>query len=215
MRRASARRAGVHGALRGAPRETANPGEPGDAKPRALPAAAQVVAGSRAAERDPSAWAIASPVPMILFASRCGSGAKMSLQYDYEQPGFLLYEELEVSPRASDPVIRAAYGRLMRVHVADPNKVDRLRRAFDVLSNPTNRTAYDAMGIEGRPAKQEVRYLRAGDKATTAGGAAAGASALMRAGQTGLIVALSVVSGLVGGFEIMRLLAERGTLPFG
>ena len=136
----------------------------------------------------------------------------MSLQYDYEAPAFLLYEELEVSPRASDPVIRAAYGRLMRVHAENLGKVDRLRKAFDVLSNPVNRTAYDAMGIEGGPQKKpEVRYLRKAGEREPAGGG--GLGALMQSSQTGLIVALSLFSGVVGGLEFMRILAERGMLP--
>jgi curved DNA-binding protein CbpA len=136
----------------------------------------------------------------------------MSLQYDYDAPPFPLYEELEVSPRASDPVIRAAYGRLMRVHSADAGKIERLKKAFDVLSNPVNRTAYDAMGIEGGPPpKPEVRYLRRQGERDEGGGP--GIAEMLRVNQIGVVVALSVLSGLVGGLEVMRVLASRGLLP--
>jgi DnaJ-class molecular chaperone len=139
----------------------------------------------------------------------------MSLQYDYEQPGFLLYEELEVSPRASDPVIRAAYGRLMRVHAADLGRVERLKKAFDVLSNPASRSAYDAMGTEGKQTKEKVRYLRKQDTRELAGAGGAEANAMFRGSQMGLIIALSLFSGIVGGLELMQQLAARGALPFG
>jgi curved DNA-binding protein CbpA len=121
----------------------------------------------------------------------------MSLQFDAEHPPFPLYEELEVSPRASDEVIRAAYGRLVRVHQADRGRVARLNAAFDVLSNPTKRGDYDSLGLEGQPA------MRGG-----------GAGVMSPGGQPrGLILALSLVSGALGGFELMRLLS--GAALFG
>jgi DnaJ-class molecular chaperone len=126
----------------------------------------------------------------------------MSLQYDYDHPGFQLYEELEVSPRASDPVIRAAYGRLMRTHAANRERCVRLQTAFDILSNPTARRAYDAQGAE------IIASAKGG------GGAIATSSGSQNA-QMGLILALSLVAGVLGGLEFMRVLAERGAMPFG
>lgn len=125
----------------------------------------------------------------------------MSLQYDYDHPGFQLYEELEVSPRASDAVIRAAYGRLMRTNAANRERCARLQTAFDILSNPTARRAYDAQGEE--PA------------AAADGRAGARAAAPNQNAQMGLILALSLVAGVLGGLEFMRVLADRGAMPFG
>lgn len=127
----------------------------------------------------------------------------MSLQYDYDHPGFQLYEELEVSPRASDPVVRAAYGRLMRTHAADRERCVRLQTAFDILSNPTARRAYDAQGVE-------VVASANGDGSGTVVRSIGSQNA-----QMGLILALALVAGVLGGLEFMRALASQGALPFG
>lgn len=126
----------------------------------------------------------------------------MSLQYDYDHPGFQLYEELEVSPRASDPVIRAAYGRLMRTNAASRERCVRLQTAFDILSNATARRAYDAQGAE-------VIASANGGGSVTATRTAGSQNA-----QMGLILALSLVAGVLGGLELMQALASGG-LPFG
>ena len=63
-----------------------------------------------------------------------------------------LYESLEVSPRASAAVIKAAYRCLVQMHHPDkhgghPSAVDRLARinhAYAVLSSPEQRARYDA-----------------------------------------------------------------------
>ena len=127
----------------------------------------------------------------------------MSLQYDYDHPGFQLYEALEVSPRASDPVIRAAYGRLMRTHAASRDRCIRLQTAFDILSNATARRAYDAQGAE---------VVLSADGRSTAGSTRTNTS---QHAQMGLILGLALVSGVLGGLELMRVLAARGGLPFG
>jgi curved DNA-binding protein CbpA len=122
----------------------------------------------------------------------------MSLQFDADHPPFPLYEELEVSPRASDEVIRAAFGRLVRVHSNDRGRVARLNAAFDVLSNPTKRHEYDLMGIEG--------HAVAG-----ASGGATRSSTQPRA----LILVLSLVAGALGGLELMRLFTTYARWPLG
>ena len=66
-----------------------------------------------------------------------------------EFPEFDLYEELEVSTRASLSVIQAAFRRLARdFHpdtVTDPRgqRMDRLNQAYEVLSDPARRGRYD------------------------------------------------------------------------
>ena len=61
-----------------------------------------------------------------------------------------LYEMLEVSPRASQDVIRAAYRALARHYHPDVNSdsdaADRIRRlnaAYEILGDPDNRAKYD------------------------------------------------------------------------
>ena len=58
------------------------------------------------------------------------------------------YDVLEVSPSASDKMIRLAYRELCRRHHPDHggNAVDmaRVAAAFATLSNPDSRMAYDA-----------------------------------------------------------------------
>ena len=63
-----------------------------------------------------------------------------------------LYESLEVSPRASAAVIKAAYRCLVQMHHPDkhgghPTAVEKLARinhAYAVLSSPEQRARYDA-----------------------------------------------------------------------
>ena len=70
-----------------------------------------------------------------------------------------LYETLEVSPRASAPVIKAAYRCLVQTHHPDKNPgdgaaVDRLvqiNHAYGVLSDPEKRSRYDLSCGFGAP----------------------------------------------------------------
>jgi curved DNA-binding protein CbpA len=70
-----------------------------------------------------------------------------------------LYETLEVSPRASAGVIKAAYRCLVQMHHPDkhgghPSAVDKLARinhAYAILSNPAQRAKYDAAVGTGAP----------------------------------------------------------------
>ncbi|OYU45204.1 MAG: hypothetical protein CFE44_08745 [Burkholderiales bacterium PBB4] len=63
------------------------------------------------------------------------------------------YDTLEVSPRASAEVIRAAYKSLMQRHHPDkqagaghdPTLATRIAQAYGVLSDPVQRAAYDAL----------------------------------------------------------------------
>ena len=62
-----------------------------------------------------------------------------------------LYEQLEVSPRASAPVIKAAYRCLVQIHHPDKNPDDpvaadrlvQINHAYSVLSEQTKRADYD------------------------------------------------------------------------
>ena len=62
-----------------------------------------------------------------------------------------LYEQLEVSPRASAPVIKAAYRCLVQLNHPDKNPDDPgaaerlvlINHAYAVLSDPQKRTDYD------------------------------------------------------------------------
>src|SRR5687767_10457447 len=62
-----------------------------------------------------------------------------------------LYEVLQVSPKAEPEVIQAAYRRLALKYHPDPNRhsptplerMTELNRAYEVLSDPSRRAAYD------------------------------------------------------------------------
>ena len=70
-----------------------------------------------------------------------------------------LYESLEVSPRASAAVIKAAYRCLVQMHHPDkhgghPSAVEKLARinhAYAVLSSPEQRARYDATAGNDSP----------------------------------------------------------------
>ncbi|KAI1316026.1 hypothetical protein EDD11_010489 [Mortierella claussenii] len=79
------------------------------------------------------------------------------------------YAVLNVSKKASDQEIKEAYQRMTRVFHPDKHstallkeaadsKFQLLCRAFEVLSNPQSRAAYDEYGIEGLSSKWEVGY---------------------------------------------------------
>ena len=75
---------------------------------------------------------------------------------------FDLYEELEVSPRASPEVIQAAYRRLAREFHPDtgrdpnPERMVRLNRAYATLSEPAARRRYDGLrGTRARPGERD------------------------------------------------------------
>ncbi len=83
-----------------------------------------------------------------------------------------LYEALEVSPRASDEVVRAAYRRLARAYhpdgaTPDAEKMVRLNLAFEVLSHPDKRAAYDRDRASGNAGQS--RGMPAGPDAAPAG----------------------------------------------
>jgi curved DNA-binding protein CbpA len=67
----------------------------------------------------------------------------------YTEP--TLYEDLEVSPRASAPVIKAAYRCLAQLNHPDKNpdqdsaaeRLTRINHAYAVLSDPAQRQFYD------------------------------------------------------------------------
>ena len=77
-------------------------------------------------------------------------------------PDFDLYEELEVSPRASEEVIQAAYRRLAQTfhpdHYKGPDsgRMTRLNVAREFLSDSLKRADYDRQ----RPGAQAVDLLR-------------------------------------------------------
>ncbi|MQC18741.1 MAG: hypothetical protein DWG80_06690, partial [Chloroflexi bacterium] len=88
-------------------------------------------------------------------------------------PDFDLYEELEVSPRASSEVIDAAYRRLARSHHPDgrgessSSKMVRLNVAYQVLSDAQKRGQYDGWlarkrASEGRFAGTKQAHGRSG-----------------------------------------------------
>jgi curved DNA-binding protein CbpA len=66
-------------------------------------------------------------------------------------PHFELYEELEVSPRASAEVIQVAYQRLARLHHPDVNsgtdtgRMGRLNLAYEILNDSLKRADYDLL----------------------------------------------------------------------
>ena len=72
-----------------------------------------------------------------------------------------LYQILGVSENASSEVIDATYRRLHAKYSAGPgagsedaaNQLAFLRLAYDVLSNPPQRSLYDARLAQGRPTK--------------------------------------------------------------
>lgn len=68
-----------------------------------------------------------------------------------DQNGFNAFSELEVAPHACDEVIRAAYGRLARIHRADPDRRQNLDRAFMLVTDP--RMRLELRRKFGRPAK--------------------------------------------------------------
>src|SRR6476661_8587614 len=75
-----------------------------------------------------------------------------------------LYEVLQVSPRASADVIRAAYHVLARSYHPDINpgpsaarQMRQLNVAYTVLSDPLQRAAYDAQGAEAARAGRQRR----------------------------------------------------------
>ena len=76
------------------------------------------------------------------------------------------YEVLEVSPRASAPVIKAAYRCLAQIYHPDKNPNDpqaaerlvRLNAAYAVLADPVRKARYDAtLIIPRRPPTHERR----------------------------------------------------------
>lgn len=63
-------------------------------------------------------------------------------------PDFDLYEELQISRRASMDVVKAAYTRLAKKYHPDANpdsekEMTRLNQAYEVLSDPDQRKAYN------------------------------------------------------------------------
>lgn len=76
----------------------------------------------------------------------------MSLEFD-------LYEVLEVPSDADDAAIRTAYFRMARVHPPDkdPRAFERIRQAYQTLSNRKTRQDYDAMRRFGGEIEETLR----------------------------------------------------------
>lgn len=64
-----------------------------------------------------------------------------------------LYETLEVGKNAEEKEIKKAYRKLSRVHHpdkgGDEHKFKEINAAYEILSDPEKRTAYDKYGLEG------------------------------------------------------------------
>lgn len=81
-----------------------------------------------------------------------------------------LYETLEVSPRASAPVIKAAYRCLVQLHHPDKHdgnavaaqKLVGINHAYEVLSDTVQRSRYDARRTAATTADR--RGYRAGSR---------------------------------------------------
>jgi curved DNA-binding protein CbpA len=65
--------------------------------------------------------------------------------------GVDLYEVLDISPQASEDDVKRAYFRLVKLHRPDqdPEGFERVRRAYEILSNPETRKAYDVARRHG------------------------------------------------------------------
>ena len=80
-------------------------------------------------------------------------------------PDFDLYEELEVSRRASPEVVKAAYTRLARIYHPDTGqspdvqRMSRLNRAYGILSDPSRRSQHDRTLQENEPAAKAAPPL--------------------------------------------------------
>jgi DnaJ-class molecular chaperone len=76
-----------------------------------------------------------------------------------EQPGPTFYDTLEVSPRASAPVIKAAFRCLAQLNHPDKNLADdtaagrliAIVQAYTVLSDPEQRRKYDLNTEAAKP----------------------------------------------------------------
>ena len=76
-----------------------------------------------------------------------------------EQPGPTFYDTLEVSPRASAPVIKAAFRCLAQLNHPDKNLGDdtaagrliAIVQAYTVLSDPDQRRKYDLSSGAAKP----------------------------------------------------------------
>ena len=76
-----------------------------------------------------------------------------------EQPGPTFYDTLEVSPRASAPVIKAAFRCLAQLNHPDKNMGDdtaagrliAIVQAYTVLSDPEQRRKYDLICAAVKP----------------------------------------------------------------
>lgn len=119
------------------------------------------------------------------------------------------YEVLEVSPKASLEVIRAAYKSLMQRYHPDKNGSESAERAplialaYDVLSNPEKRLAYDR-ALNGKPLPEQAPgTTRRHDAVRPAGRATRPQTTPhLRAWYAwSLIVCIVVAGGMILGFK--------------
>lgn len=128
------------------------------------------------------------------------------------------YDELEVSPKASAEVIRAAYKSLMQRHHPDKSpdpaaatqRAAQIAQAYGVLSNPDQRQLYDAQLLK----HQQMQQLAAVMAAQPSGRAAKRPVAAAAAPRLQLYLAWGLIVFILGcGWLIHRLNTKSAVPP--